>query len=126
MNLSNGDLGIDTYKNLDEVAQTVAAHDGLVTLRMSQLRDAHGAGRLGVHVRAGISAELSARGIGHYPEELPADQIDDVRLFKLGSPIAALIQSVMTLGPEEDEKLRQFAGGDAPKILARVRELVCS
>ena len=116
----------DSYPGLVAIAKTVADHDGLITIQMSELRDAHGAGRLGVHVRAGISSALAALGIGHYPEELPGDQIDSVRLFKLGSPIAALIQSVMTLGPEEDEKLRQFAGGDAPKILARVRELVCS
>ncbi len=114
------------YRDLDQVAHTVAEHGGLLTMRMSQLRDAHGAGRLGVHVRSGISAALAERGIGHYPPELPADQIDDVRLFKLGSPAADLIQSVMNLGPEEDEKLRQFAGGDATKVLQRVRELVCS
>ncbi len=114
-----------TYSNLDEVAQAVTNHGGLMTMRMSQLRDAHGAGRLGIHVRTGISAALAERGIGHYPPELPGDQIDDVRLYKLGSPAAELIQSVTTLGADEDEKLRQFAGGDAAKVLQRVRELIC-
>ncbi len=114
------------YRDIDDVAQAVVDHGGLVTMRMSQLRDAHGAGRLGVHVRSGISAALAERGIGHYPEDLPADQIDDVRLYKLGSPAAELIEAVMKLGAEEDEKLRQFAGGDATKVLQRIRELVCS
>lgn len=113
------------YDNLDEIAQAVAESGGLMTMRMSQLRDAHKAGRLGIHVRSGISSALAERGVGHYPEELPGDQFDYVRLFKLGSPVAELIKSVMTMGPEEDEKLRQFAAKDVADILQRVRELVC-
>lgn len=56
-----------------------------VTVRMFALREAYGAGRLGVHVRRNISDELSGLGLGHFPAELPDDQEKLVRLFKLGS-----------------------------------------
>jgi hypothetical protein len=48
-----------------------------------------------------------------------------VRLYKHGTAAADLIKSVITLGDDEDEKLRQFAAKDIADMLQRVREIVC-
>jgi hypothetical protein len=97
-----------------------------VTVRMYALREAYGAGRLGVHVRRNISDELSGLGLGHFPGELPDDQERLVRLYKLGSPAAHLIGAVLNPSEDGDEAIRQAVAGDAASVLDEVRELVCS
>jgi len=96
-----------------------------MTLDMGALRELHGAGKLGVHVRSGISDKLRQNGIGHYPSELPTYQWDQVRLYKQGTPVGRVIEAVFTVGEDGDAILRESAGSDADEILVRVRELVC-
>ena len=40
-----------------------------MTVQMERIRNDYGAGRLGVHVRDGISKALHGAGLGHYPDE---------------------------------------------------------
>lgn len=44
----------------DELKEQVEQAGGVVTLTMATLRDAEGAGKLGVHVRGNISRRLAA------------------------------------------------------------------
>lgn len=113
------------FKNYDEVKAQVAAASGVLTVPMSELRDVNGSGRLGPYVVEAISKQLAGRGIGHYPEDLPQNQWEKVRLFGLGSEIAELYKLVNDVTEEGDEKLRHFGHDDAKKQLDRIRQIVC-
>lgn len=110
---------------LHEYEALLQQNQGVLTTTMGALRDAKGAGRLGVHIRKSISDELRGLGIGHYPSELPESHADAVRLYRLGSPVADLIDAVTQPSVQHDEELRVAAGGEDAKTLLRVRELVC-
>lgn len=115
-----------TITSLNDIKARVEANGNVDTLRMDEVRDAYGAGRLGVHVRANISKALQGMGLGHYPAVLPDSQYAHVRIYKLGSPVADLIDAVLNPGPDGDEHIRELAGGNANDLLAQVRELVCA
>jgi hypothetical protein len=95
-----------------------------MTVTMGALRDAHGAGRLGIHVRTNISKELATRGLGHYPTELPDNQWQSVRVFKNGTPAADLINAVVQPDPKNDQAIRKALDADAQKVLDKIRELI--
>ncbi len=114
------------FANLEAVRDAVVANGDVLTVLMGDLRDAYGSGKLGVHVRAGISKGLKGVGLGHFPEELPEYQDRAVRLFRMGTPIADLIDAVLTPGAQHDEELRSAAGGGDAELLRRVRELICA
>lgn len=110
-----------------EIKDAVEKNGNLLTVTMEQLRDAHGAGKLGVHVRAEISSALAGMGLGHIPQELPSYQHEQVRLYKNGTSVGELINTVLTPGQQNDAKLcEQFAGAaiDYAAIVQKVRELV--
>lgn len=82
------------------------------------------AGKLGVHVRAGISDSLRQHGLGHYPPELPNYQWDEVRIYRQGTPVGRLIEAVLSVSANNDEVIRDLAGSDASANLVKIRELV--
>src|SRR5262245_28479743 len=111
---------------MDDLKAEVEENGGVKSFAMWKVRDAYGAGRLGVHVRTNISKQLQGMGLGHFPENLPDSQDATVRVFKLGSPVADVIDAVLRPGTAGDEKLKDAAGGNAEDVLAQVRELVCA
>ena len=88
--------GGDTKMTMEEIRDKVLAEGDVYTFRMDTVRDAYGAGRLGIHVRAGISKHFQGLGLGHFPRDLPDSQEAHVRLYKLGSPVADLIEAVLS------------------------------
>ncbi len=56
---------------------------------------------------------------------LGSDGRDIVRIYRLGSEIAKVVNAVLRPSPSGDEILRQSLGTDAQQTLARIRELVC-
>lgn len=92
---------------------------------MEVLRGAHGAGKLGVHVRKAIHDDLATHGLGHLPGGLPTYQHEEVRLFRLGTPIADTINAVLHPSEGGDQVLRQSAGSEAQDVLKQIRQLVC-
>jgi hypothetical protein len=95
---------------------------------MEILRDAHGAERLGTNNRAEISRILAGIGLGHVPVVLPSYQNDQVRLFKRGTVVGELIETVLTPGDQNDKQLvEQFneQSTDYTEIVKQIRELVC-
>jgi len=111
----------------DEVKKRVEEAGGVLTTTMDVLRDADGAGKLGVHIRASISRNLAGMGIGHVPAELPANQRDQVRLYKRGTPVGELIECALNPGEDNDRKLVEQGtsdGLDYRAIVQRIRELV--
>ena len=113
--------------NWAEIKDAVEKNGNVMTVTMKELRDAHGSGALGVHVREQISSELAGLGLGHIPEVLPSYQDESVRVYKHGTTIGELIDTVLKPGQQNDKKLsEQFGGGgvDYAGIVQKIRELV--
>ncbi len=108
-----------------EITDMLAENENMVTLSMEQVRDAWDYGRLGVHVRRQVSNDLRGMGIGHYPRKLPEYQHEPVRLYKLGTPVADLIDAVLHPSEDNDAALRQVIAEDAQQILNQVKAIVC-
>jgi hypothetical protein len=112
----------------DEIKAAVEKNGNVLTVTMETLRDAHGAEKLGVHVRAQIIAALAGMGLGHIPkEELPSNQHEMVRLYKRGTPVGDHIEKVLTPGQQHDQIIAdKFTdkGPDYAGIVQRIKELV--
>jgi hypothetical protein len=113
-------------EDYDQLRQLVIDNGGVLTVEMKILRDIHGAGKLGVNVRANITKELKGRGLGHYPTDLPQYYWDPARLYLMGSPAGDLIEAVLMPSPDRDDLIRDTVNSDANEVLAKVRELVCA
>ncbi len=109
----------------DALRKQVEADGGLYTTTMEELREIEGAGRLGQHVRATISGKLTANGMGHLPAELPAYQDYAVRVYRLGTPLADVVNAVLNPSGSGDQILRQVGTSDAQEIIKKIRQLVC-
>lgn len=109
----------------DSLRKQVEADGGLYTTTMEELREIHGAGRLGQHVRAAISTSLSANGMGHLPEELPAYQEFNVRVYRLGTPLADVVNAVLNPSSSGDQILRQVGTSESQDVIKQIRQLVC-
>ena len=116
-------ISFNSYENL---RQLVDDEGGLVLTTMEALRDVHGVGKLGVHVRKAIHDNLEGQGLGHLPLDLPTYQHEEVRIYKLGSPIAKVVNAVVRPSEAGDDVLRQSVGSDAQLLLTKIKELVCS
>lgn len=113
--------------NWDEIKAKVEGAGGVLTTTMDVLRDAEGAGKLGVHVRTNISKKLAGIGLGHVPTELPGNQHERVRLYKKGTLVGDLIDTVLNPGDQNDRRLVEQLGQDGPDyraVVQRIRELV--
>ncbi|HWO99316.1 MAG TPA: hypothetical protein VNL74_01650 [Methylococcus sp.] len=111
----------------DEIKQDIENNGNVLTINMEVLRDAIGAGKLGVNVRNDISRALAGMGLGHIPQVLPTYQHEQVRLYKRGTAVGELIDTVLTPGQQNDQKLVERLGEEQPDfaaIVQQIRELV--
>ncbi len=111
----------------DEIKQSVEDNENLHTFTMETLRNAQGSAKLGLHVRSEISKALAGMGLGHVPQDLPSYQHEQVRLYKRGTPVGDLIETVLAPGEPNDRKLIDQIGGSATDyatIIEKIRELV--
>jgi hypothetical protein len=111
----------------DDIKKSVEKNGNVTTVTMQQLRDAHGSEKLGVNVRAEISSTLAGMGLGHVPQDLPSYQHEQVRVYKHGTPIGDLIDTVLTPGQQNDSKLTHQVGDtgvDYAVIIQKIRDLV--
>lgn len=113
-----------SFESLPAIRDAIDANGDVITVEMRSVRDAYGADRLGVNVRANISDKLRGLGVGHFPKDLPEYQHQYVRLYKLGSGIARLVDAVLDPSPDHDNELRAAVSGEDREILSRIRELV--
>ena len=111
--------------NYDQLAQKVDSAQGVLTVTMGTLRDTHGMDRLGVHVARNIGIELNNRGLGHFPDELPLSQHEQVRVYRKSTTAGKAIIAAFSLGKKHDEMLRSLDDVGSQAILDKVRELVC-
>jgi len=111
----------------DDINSKVESNGNVITVTMEELREAAGAAKLGIHVRTEISSKLAGLGIGHVPKELPTYQHEQVRLYKRGTQIGMLIETVLSPGEINDRKLLEQFSGQSPdysSIIDKIRELV--
>jgi len=111
--------------NFDEIRERVTANNDVLTLRMEELRDAFGVRRLGPHVCDEISQKLKGVGLGHTPE-LEPDGWLNVRLYRLGTPVAAVIAAVENPGADGDNRLRELGTNEPAQVIDQIRALVCA
>lgn len=109
----------------EDLRNRVVSTQGLYLTTMDELKLAHGASKLGVNIRAGISDQLKSYGMGHLPAELPSYQWEEVRLYQLGTPLGNVIGAVIEPSEPGDQILLQVVDSDAQQVLAQIRELVC-
>lgn len=113
--------------NWDSIKDQVEKNGNVRTFTMEALRNAHGVAKLGVNVRAEISQTLAGIGLGHVPAELPSYQHEQVRLYKRGTPVGQLIDTVLAPGEQNDKTLAERVEPqsiDYAAIVQKIRELV--
>ena len=110
------------FSTYDELSAIIDDSDGVATVLMEDLRNAHGVQKLGVTVRENIAKKLDGRGLGFVGEELPGYQNQSVRIYRRGTPIADFINAVMNPGEEHDSVIRNAANNEAQQALNRIRE----
>lgn len=115
---------MSNYTSYQEIKSALESNDGLMSISMGELRDAHDVLRLGVHVRTGIHDRLQGMGIGHFPEELPDYQDQNVRLYTLGSPFAKILNDLFDFSQAADDRLRERIANDYEERLQKIKELV--
>ena len=113
------------YASKEALRDAVTQNGNVITVRAGDLRDAFGYDRLGINVRAEISKGLKSLGIAHYPAEMPDWQEVPVRLYRMGTPVADIIDAVVTPSKAHDDELTGLIGGNAAEILNKIRALVC-
>lgn len=111
----------------ESIKAAVENNGNVRTVTMETLRNANGAAKLGVHVRTEIISQLAGMGLGHVPKTLPTYQHEPVRLYKRGTPLGDLIETVLAPGEQNDKKLVEQLGESDVKyaeIIEQIRDLV--
>lgn len=116
---------MSTYPTPEALRDAVIASGDVLTVRVGDVRDAFGYGRLGILVRDEIAKKLSGLGIAIYPAEVPDWQEKPIRLYRMGQPVADLIDAVLNPSPSHDDEIRSATRGEAADVLNQVRALVC-
>lgn len=112
-----------TEPTFDSLARRVD-DDTLIVVPMLELRDAYGAVRLGDTVVTEISKRLAQAGLGHFPDPLPTDKSENVRLFRQGTRIADLVAAVRHPTAAGDELLVSAALDEDAAIVSRMKAIL--
>jgi hypothetical protein len=108
----------------DDLKQKVEQNQNVLSVSTAELRDIYGVKRMGIHVAAEIEAKLAGVGLGVTPEIEP-DSWQNVRVYKLGTPVGDILNAANNAGEEGDKTLRELAEGDASERLRQIKALVC-
>jgi hypothetical protein len=108
-----------------DLRTSIKENGGLHVVTMGTLRDIEGAGRLGNRVLTTISQALQAQGMGHFPAELPGNQSQPVRVFLLDTPVADVVNAVLSPSLKGDATLRDVGSADhVREQLRQIREII--
>ena len=103
---------------------TLVEDEDLVQVQMQVLRKAAKWDRLTLGALDAITDELRQRALGVDPG-LSQDRFEEVRVYKIGTPIGNLVESVITPSEQGDKRLREAAANSAQEIVRKIRGLVC-
>lgn len=109
----------------DELVGMVEENDNLATVTMVKLRNLAGWTRLTAAAADTIEDGLKQNGLGYFPHHMPTDRHAEIRIYRLGTPMGRLVESVLDPTEHGDSHLRDIASGNASDVLQRVRRLVC-
>ncbi len=113
---------IDSYlSSYAELRERVKEAGGLYVTTMEPLRRLHGAARLGSMVRNNIALALESNGLGTLPAHLPNYQDRPVRVYLLGTPLAAIVEAVQAPTTAGDKVLLGIVDG-CSEVTARLVE----
>lgn len=115
-----------TYETPEKLRDAVIDNGNVLTVKVGEVRDTFKYGRLGKHVRREISDKLKGLGIAHYPDDVPDWQENPIRLYRMGTPIADLLDAAHNANPEHDEELKAAVSGGAADVLKQIQALVCA
>lgn len=106
------------FSSWQELKTIVDAHEGVLRVKMWDLRKLTGMTRLKVHVVAGISDALADVGLAHLPVKLPRDQEDYAVIYKVASPAAGIINAVRNGSSSEsaERALRSVNTSDTLRV----------
>jgi len=116
----------DGVASLSELREAVENEGDLLAVPMWVVRDAYGAERLGKIVRQNIATALANEGLGSVPMDVPDRQYEIVRIYRLGTGVAQIIDAVLKPTTEGDVRLRSASSSEALQQINRIREIVCS
>ena len=114
------------FSNYEELRELVGRSGDLLEVTMYELRNAHGAGKLGVRVREEIQDQLAGVGLGFFPgADLPSYQEHSVRLYRRGTAVGNLVDAVLHPSARGDQLLLDSTSSTAADVLKQIRTLVC-
>jgi hypothetical protein len=109
--------------NFDQLADLVE-DDDLVVVQMQNLRAAAKWDRLTMGALDAITDELRQRALGVYPG-LTQNRHEEVRVYRIGTPIGNLVESVIKPSDQGDKRLREAATNSGQELIRKIRGLVC-
>jgi nitroreductase len=115
----------DGVASLSDLREAVENEGDLIAVPMWVVRDAYGAERLGKIVRQNIATALANEGLGSVPMDVPDRQYEIVRIYRLGTGVAQIIDAVLKPTTEGDVRLRSASSSEALQQINRIREIVC-
>lgn len=118
-------MEMNLYPSIEAIDAALQQSNNVMGVSMEQLRDAHGAQRLGNQVRAGIANKLRNLGIAYHPTDLPSYEHIWVLLYKQGTPVENLVKAILQPGYQSTEVIGRAVEADAEATLQKIRELVC-
>lgn len=130
--MTNKTKVVFTMTHYNEIADLAEAADdnGLAVVTLGNLREMLSYSRLGVRVLSSLSQALRSEGLGYYPlEVLDANEVprqtQELRVYKVGSPVAQLIESVLYPDEDGDEFIMNASEGAASAtVIDQIRTLI--
>ena len=111
--------------NYDELKQDLRASGGVKVYHMRDLREAHGAAKLGTNVVQNIKTQLSNHGLGSFPYDLPPDQWSSVRIYEVNSGVGSLLEAAYDVSDDSDIKLKSLVDTEEREAaIQKIKELV--
>ncbi len=113
-----------TYEDGAALRREVEAHGDLLTVSMEDIRRAHGRfGKLGPHVQIKLAEWLANEGMAALPQDLKRFQQEEVRVYRAGTDMAAVIEAVLRPGERGDKKLREIVSAGEPTARSKLDEI---
>jgi hypothetical protein len=119
--------GPGKYADGPALRAAVEAEDDLLVASMEDIRRAHGKyGKLGPHVQVQLAKWLKNEGLGSLPAGLARYQHEEVRLYRLGTAMADVIEAVLEPSEPGDRELRKYVSmnGAAQRQLDEIRAML--
>lgn len=115
------------YLTLSSLVQDVDDNGGILTVKMEDMKPlANNAGKFGSSNRAQLEQRLNDSGLTAMPSPLPANQYEEVRIYKTKSKVSEIIRAALSPGKQNDKKLRDAAHDVSSDKIKQIKDLIDS